>query len=358
MNNNKIISKIVKNTQEQFSRRLDRICDRNVTIDIFDYREILRDKYNFSYSRNTNNFYGLDSILKRYAGYKKELYIATEHGVQLPGGENYLNVAEYRDNLAHVLLTSAKLRAESLTRYSDKTIIPIGPYIQYAETVYDDEIMMQIKANLGRTLLVFPQHSCENELIECESKNFIEYVKKIKNEKMFDTVLVCVYFYDFIQGLHIPYEREGWTIITAGHRQNKRFLDYLKTYILLADHVLFQGYTSSVGYALAMRKPVLAYPYHHELTKESKIYEKAMLDKSGNILFNRSEGEKLYFKTFCDYSDEISDKQLKWAEDCISLSIRKTPEEMTRIFNMAWEMYWNLFGETKKIINKYDCLVL
>ena len=353
MNSNKIVHKLINCCNNRINQNLDRIFDKNDKIDIFDYRRILNDKTSFSYSRNTNNFYGLESTLKRYSGYKKEIYVATEHGVQMPKAENFLCVSEYKNNYSSVLLTCAAKRAKSLLAYSDKRIIPIGPYIQYAELIYDDEIIEQIKSNLGRTLLIFPSHSCEKELYERKNKGFIDYVKKIKDRYMFDTVIVCIYFYDFLQGLHIPYEREGWTIVTAGHRQNIHFLENLKTIITLADNIIFQGYSSSVGYSLAMGKPVLAYPYGFELTKKSNEHQKALIDKIGNVFFDTSEGEELFINTFSEYQDTITSEQLKWAEECISLSIKKNPEEMKDIFKMARELYWDFGGRKEKIIKKY-----
>lgn len=353
MNSNKIVHKLINCCNNRINQNLDRIFDKNDKIDIFDYRRILNDKTSFSYSRNTNNFYGLDSTLKRYSGYKKGIYVATEHGVQIPKAENFLCVSEYKNNYSSVLLTCAAKRAKSLLAYSDKLIIPIGPYIQYAESIYDDEIIAQIKSNLGRTLLIFPQHSCEMGFAKCENKGFIEFVKKIKHEYSFDTVIVCIYFYDFIQGLHIPYEREGWTIVSAGHRQNIHFLDNLKTFITIADHIIYQGYSSSVGYSLAMEKPVLTYPYRHKFTKKSREYQEALLDRNENVTYDTKLGEDIYIELFSNYHNTITNEQLKWAEECISLSIKKTPEEMKDIFIMARELYWDFGGHKEKIIRKY-----
>lgn len=348
-----IAVKLINKERDKINQRRNYYFERNNRVDIFDYRKVLFDESNLSFSGNSRCAYGLEHILKRYSGYKKEPLVALEHGVSMPLQEDYyLNVGEYKNNDFPVLITCSESRANKLSVYSDKYIIPIGPYIQYAQTVYDEDMMAQVKQNLGKTLLVFPQHGCKDELCLSESRNFIEYIKKIKLKYEFDTVLVSVYYYDFAYGLHIPYAQEGWTIVTSGNIHNNSFLDYTKTFLMLSDHVVFQGYTSAVGYALSVGKPVLAYQKSPRFTAKSQE-RRQEIRKILNVPKCDAKGNSLYLDLFRDYSEGITQRQLEWAEECISLSIKRTPNEVYDIFSMAGELYWDCIGRKDKIINKY-----
>jgi len=286
---------------------------------IFDYQNIIRRRPDTD--RNVfggNYFYGVNYILKRYSGYKGSIYGFIEHA---PGLTN-LSLHEYKEKGLNSLLVSSKQRKEFISEYTDKYVIDIGPSIAYAESVYDEKKLAATKENLGKTLLVYPSHNIEDTNWKNDTENFIEFVKKLAEKYEYSSVLVSLYFTDIERGLNIRYEKEGWKVVSSGHRDNYDFNDCMKTIIKLADCAVFEGYSSSIGYCVYENVPVVIYP-----DKENEKIKLSTVNYVSNEIFD-------LFELFSEYKEELTDEQREFCRHWFGFDSVKSKEQLSNILKL------------------------
>lgn len=322
-----------KAKKEEYSPRID---------DIFDYREVLKVRKDpDKVIKCTNMHYGVSHILKRYSGYKGVINSAGEHGVYRLN--ELTNTYEYKNNNLPGLMVPSRERANFIREYTQKIVMPIGPSIFYAKNIYNRKAMEAIKCNLGKTLLVFPRHSSEDEYEIIAVKKFIEYVKSIQEKYDYETVLVCIYFNDMKLGLNIPYEREGWTIVSAGNRGSYDFNDCLRTIIELSDHVVNQGYSSNIGYSILLGKPVTYYEISFGFRKETEGKFRSVNENVGIKWEQYKEEckafEQEYRRLFGEYTNEITPEQYEWCKRMFGYEELRSQEELYNYFMLMEALY-------------------
>lgn len=98
-----------------------------------------------------NNYFGIAYSLKKFASIKNvSSYI--EHGYFV--GSYVPKVEEY--TFAKSIITFSKHRKKYIEEAGiKKVVVPIGPYIYYADDYLSDEEFSQKKKMLGKTLLFF-----------------------------------------------------------------------------------------------------------------------------------------------------------------------------------------------------------
>jgi len=117
--------------------------------------------------------------------------------------------------------------------------------------------LQRIKRRLKRTLLVFPLHSVdEQEYTTYDTDAFIKRIEAVRQEHRYDSVMVCMYWHDVLTHKYVPYQNQGWKVVTAGHRLDTNFLRRLRSIISLADMVVTNGVGTHIGYAVCLNKPV------------------------------------------------------------------------------------------------------
>lgn len=276
-----------------------------------------------------DSLYSLGYSLRRYSGYQGLLYCASEHG--LPAG-SLKDTTEYKDNDRKVVLVMSKDRREFLQKHTDKLLIPIGPsMLPYCENIYSDFVMEAIKHNLGKTLLVFPQHSCGDSECMPAEENLMEYVNRYVSKHGIDTVLVCLYYEDIYRGEHIRYQKAGWVPVTAGHKYNLDFGYCLKTIINLSDCVLTQGYGSSAIYSIFLNKPV-----HYISGNRGRIIANKGSFEDKNPWMEPYE-EAL--QRLADSENEVDSKlQWDWANKIYGFNEVKSPEQMRQLLQLTKEL--------------------
>lgn len=224
---------------------------------VFDYNMVIRNRRDPDKKvKLSNRFYGFNYNLKRYANYTGCINSAMEHGPNLDGEEG----GEYMDKTTPALIVHSKQRREFLEEKKlGKPIFAVGTSIYYGESLFSEYDLKIVKEHLGKTLLIYPLHDIENFHYIQDVEIFIDFVKKIKEEHNFDTVLVSMYFVDIERGRHLRFEREGWTILSSGRRENYDFCDIMKTIITMADFAIFQAYTSAIGFCTYLGVPSMIY---------------------------------------------------------------------------------------------------
>ena len=289
----------------------------------------------YSYNVNNTNFrmYGIGNALfgDRY-GKKAIFYPAIEHGL-------IFYPRAWSDTIETVrtgIITFGTFRKDILRKSFDIPIYCVGPYIQYAEDYYTNQQRKLIKDKLGKNLLVFISHGTDKNNITFEENQYIERIKKIGKD--FDSISICVFWWDLGSRIVNKLEAEGFHIVCAGFREDPNFLPRLKEIIKFSDLVVGDSIGTNVGYCINLNKPFLYVDIEKEIvasedstTAEEKIRRKHM-----------SEIEKA-FSTY----DFFNDKQMGIYNYYWGGNFKYTKEELNYIQSVSEDIMLHTSGKKK-----------
>ena len=181
-------------------------------------------------------------------------------------------------------------------------------------------------------MLVFPSHSVENINVNYNIKYFAQKINRIKKEKEFNTVTICLYFIDIIRGLGEKYGKYDFKVVTAGLRDDSFFLNRLKTIIELSDFTLSNGIGTHIGYCIYLEKPHFIIPLELKYSENEDNYKE--FNRTRNITrFNQIQKEKReIFEIFSKFNTKITDRQIKICSKYWGFEEIKTPKELREIF--------------------------
>lgn len=291
-----------------------------------DYNEIIHGEPGLSR-------YSMNFIFRNYAGLNDNFRIHAffEHGVIFTNDVNSsCRVHEYLPSIV-----ASQYRVNVLKNQKNfKGVYSIGPYIHYANSLLDENQLKEEKERLGKTLLVFPSHSIDGVIAKFDYGEFLGKINEISSD--YDTVRVCMYYKDVDLKKHIPYQKEGFEVVTAGHHNDHYFVPRLKSIILNSDMVMSNDIGSQLGYCIYLNKP-----YYMSTTEEIGFESEDDSAMSNfNVLnhkismkeFNSNDNVKRIKELFSKYNPKISKEQYDlisylWGFDCI-----KSPEELRNIF--------------------------
>ena len=312
------------------------VFDADYARNIFDFNYIARQRNARSNELfSGNSIYSMGYVLRKYSKYKGKIYCASEHG--LPAGSTK-DSREYKDNNRKIIFVMSEDRRKFIQCQTNKLLVPIGPSIMpYCTNIYSDFVMDAIKRNLGRTLLVFPQHSCADSECLQTADEFLSYIDELVSVFHYDTVLVCLYYEDIYRGEFIKYHRfNGSVVVTAGHKHNYDFADCLKTIINLSDHVVTQGYGSSAIYSMYLKKPVLYFPG----SRGRKIENKGIFEDKNPWMQPYEDKLEELAKVSLDHISESSldrmrEEQWAWADKIYGFSEALSPEQIYELLEFS-----------------------
>lgn len=240
--------------------------------DLLDWRATMG--FRFECSREVyraNSFYGIGKSLRSFGGTEQCVKACIEHGVHFG---SYANKQELDGSGLPSLITFGPARLEHIRAISNVPVAMVGPYIAYAEDYLSTDELDQTKERLGRSLLVFPSHSVDRVKVSYEFSALVDEIEKVCAEFELDTILVCLYYRDILNGAAEEYERKGYHVVTAGYREDSLFLARQRSLILLSDMTMSNNVGTHVGYCAYMGKP-------HYIFEQEKIYASdSALDKS------------------------------------------------------------------------------
>jgi hypothetical protein len=302
------------------------------SLDLFQFEQISESlPYHPFFYIEDCNYYGILYQLLKFSKIElddknlplHEIYL--EHGIVIGS-----LIREDLVNLAEKTLTYSNYRKSYIIGKCHKDPITIGPYIHYVDDLIDTEEHSKIKNRLGRVMLVFPTHSIGAVGSQYNQNEFCEEIEMRK--KNYNTILICMYWKDIQNGDHVHYQKMGYTIVSAGHRDDLCFLNRLKSIIFLSDMVMSNSTGTHIGYSLFLNKP--NYLFKQNISLVAK-------EASGNYLLERHhdpevaatkrKDNQLLYDTFSIFEEEITENQKAvanhiWGFDCI-----KTREELRSI---------------------------
>ncbi|ULQ59883.1 hypothetical protein K7I13_00575 [Brucepastera parasyntrophica] len=259
-----------------------------------------------------NHAYGINATLKSYSGLDVSFEcnsVFMEHGVYF-GDYVSTDLAFYKN--VPKIITFSETRVNHLRESGcNKTIYPIGPYIQYANNLKSDEENACIKKKYGRILLCFPPHSVAGVNSDFSKMEYILEIKKIA--KHYDSVFINLYYLDAQKPDVVQfYQSNNFHIVTAGHKNDINFLNRLRTIIELADMTMSNAVGTHVGYCIALNKPHYIYPQETKRwygnAKDEKHFA-ANIRQESSVVYQQETSEVK--NSFSVYNTSILNNQLE-----------------------------------------------
>lgn len=280
-----------------------------------------------------NDFYGNALALKAFAGLPEDYAIkaAMEHSVELGHGNWNANCAAPLP----AIITMSPYRHGIVREHTDKRLCAVGPYIHYASHFLTPSELQSEKQRLGRSLLAFPAHS--THLVTCEHSvdQFCGLLRELGAD--FDSVRVCIYWKDVLNGTAEEYRRQGFECVCCGHIFDPQFTPRLKSLLATASMTVSNALTSALGYSVLMGVPhyylpsLVGYSCADESTFHSEVGTGHYRDISPDIIELET--------TFSVLSREISPRQQEVADRYWGFSSLLGRDELARLLGTLEEMY-------------------
>ncbi len=282
-----------------------------------------------AYSENT--LYGYADSIMKYAGIDPNeiLYLPLLlHGVPYVDDFDIDKFAFYNSFIFQGNHDALRVKEN----YPNKKIYTVGPYIYYTMSNYNKEDFDSFKKQLGKTALIFLNHTAEQILNHSKKqiKASMQVNKKIdyilsRTNKTYDTYIVCVYCQDVNQVSEKDMNEKNIMYVSAGYKLDNQFCSRIKTILELSDDIYFDGFSSSIGYAYIMKKNVYS------------------LEENKNVGDSRiPENRYKKFSRLFGIGNQMSDNERsEYIDKYWGLSQIKTKKEI-----------WNIFAENKERIRK------
>ncbi len=267
-----------------------------------------------------NTAYGNAKVLRDYSGYNHPLPCSIEHGLYFG---DYVLPADYKVGFKHVI-TYSDYRKKIIEKATCCDAHPIGPYICYADELFDIDVISDIRSDFGKTISVFPAHSIESCKVKYDVDSLLRAIDTIRLEGHFDTVIVCLSYRDL--GLASYYKSHGYKVTCIGNGRDPLFLSKLKSLFSVTDLSISNSVGTNLGYSIACGVPYFCYmqDYYHE----------------GNLDDINTEGEEAtaeLIEAFSTPTQEISSKQMDIVNRYFGLESVMGQQEMRALFESFYQ---------------------
>lgn len=189
-----------------------------------------------------NAFYGMDAILKMYAGLPPTyaLKVLVPHGIVLD--EKFVWRAE-RKSLLPAVLCYPSYRLPAYASSTEMIVIPAASPFLYLTALLGGQ--QQPKR---RGTIFFPHHSTHHLAVQMDFEALAEALVHLDDQ--YQPLTVCIYWRDFNLGRHLAFERRGLRVVSAGHMYDPHFL--FRFYHLCSMHryAASNGLGSHIPYCL------------------------------------------------------------------------------------------------------------
>lgn len=296
--------------------------------ELLSWRQTMRLKIDYAKEiYRGNSFYGAGAAMREYAGFPFPIKACIEHGLYLG---DYVNPVECGDSGLPAVVTFGPSRVRHIREKSNKPVLAVGPYIAYVNGYLNGEETERAKRVVGKTLLSFPSHSIDYVEKVFDVSNYIDHLKARKLAEGFDTVLVSLYFSDLLRGAAEPYEREGFTVVTCGYREDSHFLRRLRTLICLADKTSSNSMGTHIGYCAFLEKPHHVYKQTYKTVGATCMDTENGLSASVDDAFMEESSE--ITEAFSDQTGVITKRQLEVCKKYWGFGCVKTPAQLSDYF--------------------------
>lgn len=291
-----------------------------------------------------SNFYGNGQVLLDYAEIDPEdaKYLpAVSHEDCLP------NIGVEHDYLSAVIMSGEYYREKIHRFYPYVPYFSVGPYIQYARGIYDEQRTKEEKARNGKTLLVFLPHSIEGFERQFEDEQMIQSVSR-EYGSQFETILACVYWADLGTPMCRYAKKAGMKIVSAGFRFDTLFDRRLRTILEIADAVVCFDIGTFISYSLWANKPIARLPYKERRPViEAEHYFTLERDDKNAKSIDTSLQQEGFLRLF-DKDFRLSDEQKKWMNPYGGIDIVRSKEYIKNIVEISKDIWKVCEGDLLK----------
>jgi len=178
-----------------------------------------------------NSFYGIDSVIKEYAGLPKcySLKVVIPHGVTLDLSDIW--EAEKLIKLPIVFCYPPNRRNIYKQKSKKKVILSASPFL-YLVNLHKNQ-----PKPARRGTLFFPHHSTHYVTVQMDYRILAERLKNLP--EIYQPVTICIYWKDYLLNHHLPFIEKGLSVVSAGHMYDKNFLH--RIYHLCSIHRFASG---------------------------------------------------------------------------------------------------------------------
>lgn len=168
-----------------------------------------------------NSFYGLDWILREYAGLPPDEHLpwAMEHYISFNAPKPA--TADVTSRLP-LRLAVSEGQAEILRQWVTARVLPIGSAFFYMQRLYHRWYPGRAEVGERRGTIVFPTKSHVRKDRDFDRASFARRLAALPTE--YQPVVVSVYWKDFLRGTYRAFEEAGLQVVTSGHYLDQWFL--------------------------------------------------------------------------------------------------------------------------------------
>lgn len=286
-----------------------------------------------------NIFYGHDYILKKYASFSETyaLKVIVPHGINLG---NSIWEAEIHSPLPVIF---------AYPSYHEKTYIQLNQkygankviFSSASPFLYAVELLKQYHHPERKGTIFFPAHSTHHVMAQTDWEKLAEYLTSLDEE--YQPITVCIYWRDFELERHIPFQRRGMKIVSAGHMFDRSFL--FRFYHLCSTHLY--AASNEIGSNLFFAiKAGCSYFY---IDKFKYFYTA----KSDDILkrdFHATPATRLDFLETLFQEPQLcmTEEQMQVVDSYLGVEYFKSPEELREQLIYAENLFLNI-EKTKQV---------
>jgi hypothetical protein len=156
-----------------------------------------------------NAFYGMNAVLKLYAGLPQTyaLKAVVPHGMVFNDSYVWRNEANAP---VPVVLCYPPYRQRAYASHTTKEVI-----LSASPFLYAAEVLKTQPRPERRGTIFFPAHSTHWSTVHADFERLADELTRLEGE--YQPVTVCMYWRDFNLGLHVPFQKRGLPVVSAGH---------------------------------------------------------------------------------------------------------------------------------------------
>ena len=278
-----------------------------------------------SVSADFSEYYGIGYWLKKYAGYPVSLPIFL-HGDHGPGISEILMEFELKSRFKKALYHNSLKIIDAESRKFKRAYVTGSAFVHYRR------INKIEKSKSPTGTICFPFHSILNVDVEFDWDTYMAELKALPSQ--FHPITICVYYIDIEKGLHLPLLENGFDVVTAGHRQNTKFVENFYEILRTKKYATSNAYGSHVPYSIEMGIPFF-YTGNGKIELNNKGNTSVRLGKSSlhdyvhtKRVMDKYEEAKILFK---DFTEIITDEQKEFANVVLALNDAISPKELNKI---------------------------
>lgn len=277
--------------------------------------------------------YGNLQTLERYAG------IDIIDGVYVPTVSHVYSVPIFSPIFEYktaVIMSGEYYKDKIHERAPWVPVFTVGPYINYANEIYNADEMKAKKKSIGSMLLVFLPHTLENANRDYCRKSFIDEVLN-QYRHSFNQVWLCVYFADINDGICDYAKNRGVHVVSAGFRFDPLFNNRLKTIIQLCDGVVCGDIGGFLTYAMCLDKPISRL----EIDEKKTLLDAQYQNETERIIEKTTDYKKFEEEFYClfDKTIKLDEKMKKWMNPVAGFSLCRKKEYIKQIFEISEEIW-------------------